>query len=110
MKKRTNGSELRLTFQILWKSVHQEVDLDQIWEREEERTPSDRLVQGDEEDLWGCSLEEISIGEERVETDGTGSLPAKCVTPIALLIASTAEGEANIKSTNFLAHSTKVLW
>ncbi|CAH1388855.1 unnamed protein product [Nezara viridula] len=44
--------------------------------REEERTPADRLGQGDEEDLRGSSLEESSIREERVEADGTGSLPS----------------------------------
>ncbi|CAH1392248.1 unnamed protein product [Nezara viridula] len=44
---------------------------------EEERTPADRLVQADEEDLRRSSLEEkSSIGEERMETDGTGSLPS----------------------------------
>ncbi|CAH1406889.1 unnamed protein product [Nezara viridula] len=39
--------------------------------REEERTPADRLGQGDEEDLRGSSLEESSIREERMEKDGT---------------------------------------
>ncbi|CAH1405093.1 unnamed protein product, partial [Nezara viridula] len=40
------------------------------------RTPTDRLGQGDEEELRGSSLEESSIREERVETDRTGSLPS----------------------------------
>ena len=44
--------------------------------REEERTPADRLGQGDEEGLRGSSLEESSIREERMEKDGTGSLPS----------------------------------
>ncbi|CAH1406203.1 unnamed protein product [Nezara viridula] len=43
--------------------------------REEERTPADRLGRGVEEDLRGSSLEESSIGEERVEKDGTDSIP-----------------------------------
>ncbi|CAH1396717.1 unnamed protein product [Nezara viridula] len=39
--------------------------------REEERTPADRLGQGDKEDLRESSMEESNIGEERVEADGT---------------------------------------
>ncbi|CAH1397020.1 unnamed protein product [Nezara viridula] len=42
--------------------------------REKERTPADRLGQGDEEDVRGSSLEESSIREERMEKDGSGQL------------------------------------
>ncbi|CAH1394923.1 unnamed protein product [Nezara viridula] len=42
--------------------------------RQEERTPADRVGQGDEEDLRGSSLEESSIREERMEKDGTANV------------------------------------